>query len=57
VKGCLDDCDICEPTLHRSIELDLVRKHLENEKLKREIELMDQDQQHRCCPAGATEPA
>jgi hypothetical protein len=57
VKGCLDDCDICEPTLHRSIELDLERKHLENEKLKREIELMDQDQQHRCCPAGAEEVA
>jgi hypothetical protein len=56
VKGCLDDCDICEPTLHKSIELDLQRKHLENEKLKREIELMDQDQQHRCCPAGETEP-
>jgi hypothetical protein len=53
VKGCLDDCDICEPTLHRSIELDLQRKHLENEKLKREIELMDKDQQHRCCPVSA----
>ena len=57
VKGCLDDCDICEPTLHKSIELDLQRKHLENEKLKREIELMDKDQQHRCCPADETEPA
>ena len=54
VKGCLDDCDICEPTLHKSIELDLERKHLENEKLKREIELMDTDQQHRCCPADET---
>jgi hypothetical protein len=57
VKGCLDDCDICEPTLHKSIELDLERKRLENEKLKREIELMDQDQQHRCCPADETESA
>jgi hypothetical protein len=57
VKGCLDDCDICEPTLHKSIELDLQRKHLENEKLKREIELMDKDQQHRCCPADETETA
>ena len=56
VKGCLDDCDVCEPTLHRSIELELERKQLENEKLKREIELMDSDQQHRCCPAGETEP-
>lgn len=55
VKGCLDDCDICEPTLHKAIELDLERKKLENEKLKREIELMDKDQQHRCCPAGEEE--
>jgi len=57
VKGCLDECDICEPALKRSIQLDLERKHLENEKLKREIELMDKDQQHRCCPSEANEPA
>jgi len=57
VKGCLDECDICEPALKRSIQLDLERKHLENEKLKREIELMDKDQQHRCCPGEANEPA
>ncbi|MGH7594848.1 MAG: hypothetical protein ACREOI_00780 [bacterium] len=50
VKGCLDDCDVCEPTLQREIELDLERKRLENERLKREIELMDKDQEHRCCP-------
>jgi hypothetical protein len=56
VKGCLDQCDICEPALKRSIQLDLERKHLENEKLKREIELMDKDQEHRCCPAEAGEP-
>jgi hypothetical protein len=55
VKGCLDECDICEPTLEREIELDLERKRLENERLKREIELMDQDQEHRCCPPGALE--
>src|SRR5437867_4919076 len=57
VKGCLDECDICEPALKRSIQLDSERKHLENEKLKREIELMDKDQQHRCCPGEANEPA
>ena len=56
VKGCLDDCDTCEPTLEREIELDLERKRLENERLKREIELMDKDQQHRCCPVDS-EPA
>ena len=53
VKGCLDDCDTCEPTLQQEIELDLERKRLENERLKREIELMDKDQQHRCCPADS----
>ena len=55
VKGCLDDCDVCEPTLEKEIELDLERKRLENERLKREIELMDKDQQHRCCPEGQEE--
>jgi hypothetical protein len=24
--------------------------------LKREIELMDKDQEHRCCPSEANEP-
>ena len=57
VKGCLDECDVCEPALKRSIQLDLERKHLENEKLKREIELLDKDQEHRCCPAEANAPA
>lgn len=52
VRGCLDECDICEPARQKEIELDLERKRLENERLKREIELMDQDQQHRCCPEG-----
>ena len=56
VKGCLDECDICEPALQQSIQLDLERKQFENEKLKREIDLMDKDQEHRCCPADADEP-
>jgi len=55
VRGCLDECDICEPALAKEIELDLERKRLENERLKREIELMDKDQQHRCCPEADDE--
>jgi len=55
VRGCLDECDICEDARKKEIELDLERKRLENEKLKRQIELMDKDQQHRCCPAGEIE--
>lgn len=55
VRGCLDECSICEPTLDQEIELDLERKRLENARLKREIELMDKDQLHRCCPEGEHE--
>lgn len=59
VKGCLDDCNVCEPAVKMSIELDLERKKLENEMLKRQIELLDKAQEYRCCPAGEkpAEPA
>jgi hypothetical protein len=55
VKGCLDECNVCEHSLEREIELELARKHLENELLKRQIELLDKAQEYRCCPDG-TEP-
>jgi len=59
VKGCLDECDVCEPSLDREIELELERKHLENELLKRQIELLDKAQEYRCCPDDdeASEPS
>jgi hypothetical protein len=50
VKACLDDCSACEPELERSIQLDLEHKRLENELLKRKIELLDKSQEYRCCP-------
>lgn len=53
VKGCLDDCAICEPDLHREIQLDLKRKELENKLLERKIELLDKAQEYRCCPEGS----
>ncbi|MBS1786990.1 MAG: hypothetical protein JST85_04675 [Acidobacteria bacterium] len=53
VKGCFDDCDICEPSLQKEIELELERKQLENELLKRKIELLDKAQEYRCCPADS----
>jgi hypothetical protein len=56
VKGCLDECDTCEPELEREIELDLQRRHLENELLKRQIDLLDKAQEYRCCPDGDEEP-
>lgn len=55
VKGCLDNCDICETNKAVEIELELEHKRLENELLKRQIELLDKAQEYRCCPPSATE--
>lgn len=55
VKGCLDQCSVCEPNLKREIELELERKELENKLLGRQIELLDKSQEYRCCPAGSVE--
>jgi hypothetical protein len=49
VKGCLDNCSTCEPEREKEIELDLARKALENQLLKRQIELLDKAQEYRCC--------
>ena len=57
VKGCLDDCDTCEPSLDTAIELELENKRLQNELLKKQIELLEKSQQYRCCPVGEEEPA
>jgi hypothetical protein len=54
VKGCLDDCDICEPEVQKKLELELEEQHLKNLLLKRQIELLDKAQEYRCCPG---EPA
>jgi len=56
VKGCLDECSTCEPALERQISLELEHQHLQNELLKRKIELLDQSQEYRCCPEGESEP-
>jgi hypothetical protein len=53
VKGCLDDCSVCEPNLEQEIALELSRKDLENKLLERQIELLDKSQEYRCCPAGS----
>ena len=52
VRGCLDDCSVCEPALEEEIQLDLERKKLENQLLARQIDLLDQSQEYRCCPEG-----
>ena len=56
VKGCLDECDVCEPELQRKISLELDRMELENKLLARQIELLDKAQEYRCCPADEEEP-
>lgn len=50
VKGCLDECATCEPALLKDIELDLERKKIENEMLKRQTELLEKSQEYRCYP-------
>jgi hypothetical protein len=46
VKGCLDECDVCEPELRKRIELEL-------KLLERQIELLEKSQEYRCCPKGS----
>jgi len=50
IRGCLDECDTCEPALQEQIKLDLEKRKLKNELLKRQIELLEKSQKYRCCP-------
>lgn len=43
VKGCLDDCDVCEPLLKEKMQL-------ENDLLRKQIEVLEKSQEYRCCP-------
>jgi hypothetical protein len=55
VKGCIDDCNVCEPARQKAIKVRLERKKLENKLLERQIELLENSQEYRCCPAGEVE--
>ncbi|HLQ35868.1 MAG TPA: hypothetical protein VK457_24530, partial [Chloroflexota bacterium] len=57
VKGCIDSCNVCEPELHRKTQLELDQLELQNQLLKRQIELLEKSHEYRCCPAGETESA
>jgi hypothetical protein len=57
VKGCLDDCDICEPELKKLMDLEATRKDLENQLLQKQITLLEKSQEYRCCPEGQEETA
>ena len=48
VKGCLDECNTCEPARRE-------RVHLENELLRKQIELLEKSQEYRCCPGECEE--
>lgn len=48
VKGCLDDCDTCEEILE-------TRYQLENDLLKKQIDLLEKSQEYRCCPCEGDE--
>lgn len=57
VKGCLDRCNTCEPALRTRVELELEHQRLQNRLLERQIELLEQSQEYRCCPEGDEEEA
>jgi hypothetical protein len=49
VESELGDCALCEPYVVAQHELELERMALENRKLRREIELLEQYKDYRCC--------
>ena len=55
VRGCLDECNTCEDALRQKVALELERKALENKLLERQIQLLDQAREYRCCPVGESE--
>jgi len=55
VKGCLDECNVCEDARKQEIKLELERMDLENKLLAKQIELLEKSQEYRCCPAGEVE--
>ena len=57
VKGCFDDCNICEPEVQKKMQLELIQLDLQNQLLQRQIDLLDKAQEYRCCPpAPVVEP-
>ncbi len=55
VKGCLDDCQTCEPALEERIKNELEHQRLKNELLKKQIDLLEKSQEYRCCPVAEAE--
>ncbi len=57
VESELGSCALCEPYVVAQHELELERLALENRKLRREIELLEQYKDYRCCDHEHEEPA
>ena len=55
VKGCLDECNICEPEMRRRMRLELEHMDLQNKLLARQIALLEKSQEYRCCPTEVIE--
>ena len=56
VKSCLDECNICEDKLGQKIDLELDHLALQNELLKKQIDLLEKAQEYRCCPPEMKDP-
>lgn len=55
VKGCLDECNVCDPAQQEHIKLELEHAKLKNQLLVRKVELLEKSQEYRCCPVGESE--
>jgi hypothetical protein len=54
VESELGPCDLCEPFVMAKEQLELERLQLENKKLAREIEILEQYKDYRCCDDEVT---
>jgi len=55
VKGCLDDCNVCDPAQQEHIKLELEHARLKNQLLAKKIDLLEKSHEYRCCPVGESE--
>ena len=50
VKGYIDECNTSEPLMVRRYELENEHLGLQNDLLRKQIELLEKSQEYRCCP-------
>lgn len=54
-KGCLDECDVCDPAQQAHIKLALEHAKLKNLLLVKKIQFLEKSQEHRCCAVEENE--